>query len=168
MLQFFFMTVFIPLLPSLFPVSKVRIYALIVSIMWMYRVIMLFFGKPIGRSLMISNVNVNLGCSSVSSPMPAIWSCCVIYLRHTLLLSDCPTSFTLLLLTLPLLLMLYTSTLSAIPYSAAIAGILMSATSSSSAHESTNFRPLAINLLPSYIFLNTSSLYFRADDCLVL
>ena len=55
--------------------------------------------------------------------------------RHFLRLSDCLTSFTLLFLTLPLFLMVHASTLSAILYSAAAAGNLISASSSSSAHE---------------------------------
>ena len=52
-----------------------------------------------------------LCCNSVSSPMSAIYSCYAIRLQHVLRLSDCPTSFTLLILLLPLLLMLYVSTL---------------------------------------------------------
>jgi len=40
-------------------------------------------------------VNAFLCCSSVSSPMPAIYWCRAIR-RHVLRLSDCPTSFTLL------------------------------------------------------------------------
>jgi len=45
-------------------------------------------------------VNACLCCSSVSSLLPAIFSCRAILLRHTLRLSDCPTSFTLPILTL--------------------------------------------------------------------
>ena len=41
-------------------------------------------------------VNAFLFCSSVSSLLPAIFSCRAIRLRHVLCLSDCPTSFTLL------------------------------------------------------------------------
>ena len=58
-------------------------------------------------------------------------------------LSDCLTSFTLLFLTLPLFLIVHASTLSAILYSAAAAGNLISASSSSSAHESSYLKSLA-------------------------
>jgi len=82
-------------------------------------------------------VNAFLFCSSVSSSMPAIHS------RHILRLSDCPTSFTLLILWLPLLLMVDASKLSAILYSASTSGNLMCGTSSKSAHESSGFNSLA-------------------------
>ena len=91
-------------------------------------------------------VNAFLCCSSVSSPMPAIYSCRAIR-RHFLRLSDCLTSFTSLFLTLPLFLMVHTSTLSAIFYSAAAAGNLISASSSSSAHESSDFNSAANHTL---------------------
>ena len=64
-----------------------------------------------------------LYCSSVLSPMPAIYSCRAI--RLFLRLSDCLKSFTLLFLTLPLLLMVHASTLSAILHYAAAAGNLV-------------------------------------------
>ena len=66
-----------------------------------------------------------------------------IYSRHVLRLSDCLTSFTLLLLTLPLSLIVHTNTLSAILYSAAAAGNLISASSSSSAYLSSDLISLA-------------------------
>jgi len=87
-------------------------------------------------------VNAFLCCRSVSSSMPAIFSCRAIRLRHVLRLSDCPTSFTLLILTLPFLLMVHASTLSAILYSAAASGNLMPASSSSSANASSDFNSL--------------------------
>jgi len=74
--------------------------------------------------------------------MPAIFSCRAIRLRHVLRLSDCPTSFTLLILTLPFLLMVHASTLSAILYSAAAAGNLLSASISRPANESSDFNSL--------------------------
>jgi len=74
--------------------------------------------------------------------MPAIFSCRAIRLRHVLRLSDCPTSFTLLILTLPFLLMVHASTLSDILYSAAASGNLMPASSSSSANASSDFNSL--------------------------
>jgi len=87
-------------------------------------------------------VNVFLCCTSVSSPMPAICSCLSIRLRHVLRLSNCPMSFTLIMLTLPLLLTVHASTLSAILYSAAASGNLMSVSSSSSARESSDLNSL--------------------------
>jgi len=87
-------------------------------------------------------VNAFLRCSSVSSPMPAIYSCRAIR-RHFVRLSDYLTSFTLLFVTLPLFLIVHASTLSAILYSAAAAGNLISASSSSSAHESSDLKSLA-------------------------
>jgi len=86
-------------------------------------------------------VNAFLCCSSVSSPMPAIYSCRAIR-RHFVRLSDCLTSFTLLFLTLSSFLIDHASTLSAILYSAAAAGNLISASSSSSAHESSDLNSL--------------------------
>ena len=91
-------------------------------------------------------VNAFLCCSSVSSPMPAIYSCRAIC-RHFLRLSDCLTSFTLLFLTLPLFLIVHASTLSVILYSAAAAGNLISASSSSSAHDSSDFNSPASDAL---------------------
>ena len=87
-------------------------------------------------------MNAFLCCRSVSSSMPAIFSCRAIRLRHVLRLSDCPTSFTLLILTLPFLLMVHASTLSAILYSADASGNLMPASSSSSANASSDFNSL--------------------------
>jgi len=87
-------------------------------------------------------MNAFLCCSSISSPMPAIYSCRAIR-RHFFRLSDCLTSFTLLFLSLPLFLIVHASTLSAILYSAAAAGNLISASSSSSAHESSDLKSLA-------------------------
>jgi len=87
-------------------------------------------------------VNAFLCCSSVSSPMPAIYSCRAIR-RHFLRLSDCLTSFMSLFLMLPLFLIVHASTLLAILYSAAAAGNLISASSSSSAHESSDLKSLA-------------------------
>ena len=100
------------------------------------------------------SVNAFLCCRSVSSSMPAIFLCGAIRLRHVLRLSDCPTSFTLLILTLPFLLMVHASTLSAILYSAdafsgnlmpassSSSGNLMPASSSSSANASSDFNSL--------------------------
>jgi len=51
-------------------------------------------------------VNAFLCYSSVPIPMPAIYSCRAIR-QHVLCFSDCPTSFTLLFLTLSLLLMVH-------------------------------------------------------------
>jgi len=87
-------------------------------------------------------VNAFLCCSSASSPMPAIYLCRAIR-RHVLRLSDCPTSFTLLFWTLPLLLMVHASTLSAMLYTAATTSNLISASSSSSAHQSSDLNSLA-------------------------
>jgi len=90
-----------------------------------------------GQDVRMNNffcVNTFLCCSSVSSPTPAIYASRAIRLLHVLRLSDCPTSFTLLFLTLPLLLMVHASTLSAIMYSAAASSNLMSASSCSSFH----------------------------------
>jgi len=114
-------------------------------------------------------VNALLCCSSVSSPMPVIYSCRAIRLRHVLCLSDCPTSFMLLILTLPLLLMVHASTLSAILYSesAAASGNLMSASSISSAHESSDLNSLASDAMtccPSSISSSTSSSSCSFDD----
>jgi len=78
--------------------------------------------------------------------MPAIYSCRAIC-RHFLRLSDCLTSFTLLFLTLPLFLIVHASTLSVILYSAAAAGNLISASSSSSAHDSSDFNSPASDAL---------------------
>jgi len=89
-------------------------------------------------------MNAFLCCNSVSSPMPAIYSCRAIR-RHFVRLSDCLTSFALLFVTLPLFLIVHASTLSAFLYSAAAAGNLISASSSSSAHESSDLKSLAID-----------------------
>ena len=91
-------------------------------------------------------MNAFLCCSSVSSAMPAIYSCRAIR-RHFLRLSDYLTSFTLRFLTLPLFLIVHASTLSAIFYSAAAAGNLISASSSSSAHESSDLNSFASDAL---------------------
>jgi len=59
-----------------------------------------------GQTVRMNNffcVNAFLCCSSISSPMPAIYACRAIRLLHTLRLSDCPTSFTVLILMLQLL-----------------------------------------------------------------
>ena len=105
-------------------------------------------------------VNACLCCTSVSSPMPAIYSCRAIR-RHFLRLSYCLTCFTLQFLTLPLFLMVHASTLSAILYSAAAAANLIFASRSSSAHESSDLNssatallPLMHDLLPIFHFFN--------------
>jgi len=72
-----------------------------------------------GQDVRMNNffcVNTFLRCGTVSSPMLTINSCRAIRLRHVLHLSDCPTSFTLLISTLPLLVMFYASTPLAIRY----------------------------------------------------
>ena len=88
-------------------------------------------------------MNAFLCCSFLSIPMPAIYLCRAIRLRHDLRLSDCSTSFTELILLLPLLLMVHGRTLSAILYSTAAAGNLMCASSSSSTYQSSDFNFLA-------------------------
>jgi len=83
-------------------------------------------------------VNAFLCCSSVSSPMPAIYSCRAIR-RHFLRLSDCLTNFTLQFFTLPLFLMVFTQVRCRLFFnSAAAAGNLISASLSSSTHESSD------------------------------
>jgi len=67
--------------------------------------------------------------------------------RHFLRLSDCLTSLTLLFLTLPLFLMVHANTLSVILYSAGAAGNLISASSSSLIHESSDLNSCAIHAL---------------------
>ena len=104
-----------------------------------------------GQDVRMNNffrVNACLCCSSVSSIVQNIYAWHVICLRHTLRLSDCLTSFTSLIWTLPLLLMLRASTLSAILYFAAAAGNLMSASSSSSTHQFSD-----LNFLTSDVWL---------------
>ena len=115
-------------------------------------------------------VNACLCCTSVSSPMPAIYSCRAIR-RHFLRLSDCLSSFTLLFLTLPFFLMVHASTLSAILSSAAAAGNLISVSSSSSAHESSDLNSSATDAwlvanLPFLQLLRVHLLVLRI--CLVL
>jgi len=103
-------------------------------------------------------VNAFLCCSSVSSPMPAIYSCRAIRLRHVLRLSNCPMSFTLIILTLPLLLTVYASTLSAILYSAAASGNLMSVSSNNSAHEYSDLNHFFV----SDVWLVAQFLFFQS------
>jgi len=113
-------------------------------------------------------VNAFLRCSSVSSPMQAIYSCRAIR-RHFLRLSDCLTSFTLLFLTLPLFLMVHASTLSAILYSAAAAGNLISASSSCSAHESSDLNSSASDaLLVAHLPEKFRQYEFSHSSCQVL
>jgi len=116
-------------------------------------------------------VNACLCCSSVSNLLPAIFSCRAILLRHTLRLSDCPTNSTLLILTLSLLLMLYASTLSAILYSAAAADNLMSASSRSTAPQSSDSSSLASNtwlVAPLPLLQILRALLLFLTTCLVL
>ena len=127
-----------------------------------------------GQDVQMNNffcVNEFLCCSFVSSRMLAMYSCSGIRLRHTLRLSDCPTSFTVLIWTLPLLLMFYAIKLSAILYSAAASGNLMSASSSSSTHESSDFNSLASDawLVAHLLFLESNRVHFLVlRICLVL
>ena len=92
-------------------------------------------------------VNAFLCCSSVSSPMPAIYSCRAFRQHFFSRLSDCLTSFTLLFVTLPLFLIVHASMLSAILYSAAAAGNLIFLSSSSSAQESSDLNSFASDAL---------------------
>ena len=116
-------------------------------------------------------VNACLYCSSVSNLLPVIFSCRAIFFRHTLRLSDCSTNSTLLIFTLSLLLILYASTLSAILYSAVAAGHLMSASSRSTARESSDSSSLASNtwlVAPLLLLQILRALLLFLTTCLVL